>query len=95
MDLVPERDTEEILQTKEGESRVTEMVAVKSSNITAVGYNPNTRELHIHFRGGAQFVYTDVSRETFLEFMAAESKGAYFYGKIRGNYKHSKVLKEA
>jgi len=53
-------------------------VAVDSTSIASIGYEPRRRELEVEFRqSGEVYRYFDVSSEEYAEFMAAESKGAY------------------
>jgi hypothetical protein len=53
-------------------------VAVDSTSIASVGYEPRSRELEIEFRqSGDVYRYFEVSAEQHAEFMAAESKGSY------------------
>lgn len=53
---------------------------VESNQVRAIGYDDETRTLAVVFRwgAGALYQYPDVSRETFDEFRAAESKGTFF-----------------
>jgi hypothetical protein len=53
-------------------------VAVDSTSITSIGYEPRRRELELEFRdSGDVYLYFDVPAEEHAQFMAAESKGAY------------------
>lgn len=53
-------------------------VAVDSTSIASIGYEPRSRELEIEFRqSGDVYRYFEVSAEEQVEFMAAESKGRY------------------
>lgn len=64
---------------------------VDSGNLTAVGYNPNTKELHLkfHYSGSMVYVYGDVSKHTHKQLMSADSIGSYFHNYIR--YKKAEV----
>lgn len=59
------------------------MQPVDSSSIEAVGYDPQTRELHVRFVGGGLYVYGGVDRTWFDGLLRAESKGRYFNQEIK------------
>lgn len=61
------------------------MVPVESNQIGAIGFDPATNTLAVTFsRGaGAIYHYSGVSPELHAEFMAAESKGAFFGQRIK------------
>jgi hypothetical protein len=58
--------------------------AIESSNLAAVGYNPEKKILAVQFKSGAIFHYSDVSLETAQEFYGSESRGRYYAQHIRG-----------
>ena len=63
------------------------MVPVTSDTIEAIGYDASRRELHVRFtRAGSTYVYRDVGRAVYEEFLRAESKGAFFYSQVRDVY---------
>jgi len=59
-----------------------EMTAVKSSQIAAIGHDPETNTLAIQFPSksgtGSVYHYSNFTAEDFAAFSAAESKGAHF-----------------
>lgn len=65
-----------------------EMVPVKSSNVEAIGHRGST--LHVRFKGGGLYTYTDVPAEVFREGVAAESVGGWFRSKVMGKFRHEK-----
>lgn len=65
-----------------------EMNYVDSSNVEAIGYDPDTRELHVQFIKSGHYVYLDVEEWVFSEFMQAESKGQYLNQSIKGVYSY-------
>jgi hypothetical protein len=65
--------------------------AVTSSNLAAIGYDPQKKILAVQFRSGAIFHYAGVSLETATAFYAAESKGKHFAHAIRGLYQGEKM----
>lgn len=54
-----------------------EMTPLRSSNVAAAGYDPETRELHVEFAGGSTYVYSDVDAATAAGLMTAPSPGKY------------------
>lgn len=69
-----------------------EMQMVVSSNIEAIGYDANTRELHVRFlQSGETYVYYSVDEWVFTEFMAADSKGQYLNANIKDVYGYGKL----
>ena len=65
-----------------------EMHYVDSSNVEAIGYDPEARELHVHFIQSGNYVYLDVEEWVFDEFLQAESKGQYLNQNIKGVYSY-------
>ena len=65
---------------------------VTSSNIEAIGYDPDTMELHVRFlKSGETYVYYNVESWVFDEFMQADSKGTYLNDQIKGRYDYGKL----
>ena len=62
------------------------MPDVSSPPITAIDYDPATRQLRVTFPGGNTYRYYDVPRGVYETFLHAESKGLYFNGYIRDRY---------
>lgn len=63
------------------------MTKVASSNINAIGYSDELKQLHVEFKGGKTFAYTGVSKEEFAALTAAPSTGKHFI-------QHIKAVKE-
>ncbi len=69
-----------------------EMHYVESSNIEAVGYDKDARQLHVRFlKTGATYVYDAVDEWVFDEFRQCESRGKYFNQEIRDAYNFSRL----
>ena len=66
-------------------------VDVESSNIAAIGYNEDTKELYVRFSSGAVYIYQDVQEEVYQEFLDASSKGKYLNEHIKGVYQYAKA----
>jgi KTSC domain len=57
-----------------------------SNAISAIDYDPRTRQLRVTFPGGNTYKYYDVPRGVYESFVHADSKGLYFNGYIRDRY---------
>lgn len=69
-----------------------EMHFVTSSNIEAIGYDPDTMELHVRFlKSGETYIYYGLESWVFEEFMHADSKGRYLNTQIKGRYSYGKL----
>lgn len=69
-----------------------EMYYVDSPKVEAIGYDPDSQELHVRFlKSGETYVYFDVEDWVFLEFMQAESKGSYHDMNIKDRYQDAKL----
>ena len=64
---------------------------VESSNIAAIGYDEETKELHVQFNSGSEYVYQDVPAGVYQDFLDADSKGKYLNEYIKGVYEFKKV----
>lgn len=70
-----------------------EMKPISSANLASVGYDPETRELHVAFRSGPTYIHSDVSADHHAEMIAAESPGKHYFAKTRGQEKHPHRIK--
>jgi hypothetical protein len=59
------------------------LVSVISSNLMAMGYDPNSGELQVQFRNGEIYSYQNVPPEVYDALLNAPSKGTYFAFNIR------------
>jgi hypothetical protein len=66
---------------------------VGSSNLDRVGYDPESENLWIWFKGSPprRYVYYHVPPRVFAELMAAESKGKYHAAHIKKTYSYDQV----
>lgn len=63
---------------------------VESTVIKAIAYDEASEALTIEFVSGETYVYAGVPKAVYEALMAAESKGEYFQGNIKGRYEFSK-----
>jgi len=66
-----------------------DMEAVSSSNIQAVGYDPESKTMRIQFHNGTEHEYSGVPAETHAALMASDSKGAHLHKHVKSA--HSSV----
>ena len=69
-----------------------EYIAVSSSNIETVGFDPDTQTLAIAFRSGTEYHYYNVPSNVFEELKSASSPGQYFATYVRrAGYNYARV----
>lgn len=64
---------------------------VSSTDISSVGYNPDSRTLEIEFNSGGIYQYFSVPQGVHDALMGANSHGKYFNQNIRDVYRCSKI----
>jgi len=64
---------------------------VESSNIAAVGHDPDTNRMVVQFKNGGLYEYPDVPVSEYQLLMSAESVGRYYSANIRGKYEGRKI----
>ena len=67
------------------------MFDVESSNLAAIGYDPETEVLRVRFKTGGEYEYADVPRETAKSFKTADSVGKFFFSEIKNEFESKKV----
>ena len=68
-----------------------EMQPVTSSQIAAIGHDPETNKLRVQFHSGSLYEYDDVPASTFNSLLNADSPGKHFGAHIRGRHAYRKV----
>ena len=71
-----------------------ERVPVESSNIESIGYDEETKELVVEFKGGQLYLYENVPPLIYKKFLEAESKGRFFGANIKQVFGYRKVEEE-
>lgn len=66
-------------------------IAVTSSNLASVGYDPQCHILEVEFLGGSVYQYYGVPEQVYRSLMSAGSHGSYFSAYIRKSYLYSHV----
>ena len=67
-------------------------ISVESSNIESIGYDSNSKILEIEFNNYSIYRYYEVAEDVYDELMVSESKGSYFFRKIKGGHNQSNSL---
>lgn len=57
----------------------------RSSNISEIGYDENTRTLVIKFHHGGLYKYSPITAKSYLNFLRSTSKGEWFQKNIKNN----------
>ena len=63
---------------------VPEMQTVSSSNVAALGYDPESQSVYVQFHSGGTYIYKNVPPQEFENLRTASSIGAY----LNRNYKN-------
>ena len=63
-----------------------EMHYVDSTNVEAVGYDPDQREIHVQFHGGRTYIYSEADEATFDELRWAPTVGSHLNRVIKPNH---------
>lgn len=63
-----------------------EHTPVTSSMVTHVGYDPETRELHLTYKGGKVYKHAAVPPEVHQALMTSPSMGKHINANIKGRY---------
>lgn len=66
-------------------------INVSSSNISSIGYDPESQTLEIAFHDGSIYQYTGVPRSIYDGIMSTSSHGQYLHQYIKGRYSYRKV----
>jgi lysyl-tRNA synthetase class 2 len=63
------------------------MVQVESEAIDEISYDANRSIMLVRFAHGGWYSYFDVPSEIYEAFVAADSHGRFFHGRIRDRYR--------
>lgn len=64
---------------------------VSSSNVEAIGYNPDSQILRVWYLNGSIYDYLNVPQIEFDGLQSAPSVGSYLSRSIKGSYSYQKV----
>ncbi len=68
-----------------------ERTPVASSNLRAVGYDPETKILEVEFQSGSLYQYAEVPEEVYRALMNASSHGQYYNQNIKNIYLSTRI----
>ncbi len=68
-----------------------DMQMVDSSNVDAVGYDAEAREIYVRFISGRTYVYEGADERTFEELRVADSVGSYLNRVLKPSYQYREV----
>lgn len=68
-----------------------EMYPVSSSNVAAVGYDPDNLVVYVEFLNGSTYIYKGVQENEFQNLKTASSVGAYLNRNYKNVYPYEKV----
>jgi hypothetical protein len=68
-----------------------EMTPVESSNVESVGYDADSEELHVQFKGGGLYRYEGVPQETHTDMMGSDSIGKFIDQSVKGQFPFTKL----
>lgn len=60
-----------------------EMIPVESSNLKAIGYNPEDQMLYVDFLNNTTYRYSGVPEDVFNAFLESDSKGQFLHRNIK------------
>ena len=66
-------------------------IAVISSSLSEVGYDPSEQRLEIRFRSGGTYEYYNVPEEVYTDLVEDDSVGKYFHAEIKDQYQFKKL----
>ncbi|MGO0792313.1 KTSC domain-containing protein [Herbaspirillum seropedicae] len=64
---------------------------VTSSNVTSVGYDPDSGTLEVEFHNGSIYQYFDVPEALYNGLIHADSVGGFLAAHVKGTYRFSRV----
>jgi hypothetical protein len=73
------------------EEMIMDRLAVASSNIAEIGYDPDTETLEVMFHHGGVYQYYNVPAFMYERLMQAGSVGIFFNSEIKGHYPETRV----
>jgi len=69
-----------------------ELIPVKSSTISKIGYDPDNNILLIAFNSGSIYEFQSIPEEIYQELMQSPSIGKFFSKNIRTRYVYKKIV---
>lgn len=67
------------------------LIAIQSTSIAFIGYEPETLTLRIVFREGGTYDYHGVPEMVYQQFISSPSKGKYYVHWIKGRFNQLRI----
>lgn len=74
-----------------GDMATPRMIQVTSSNIESIGYDDDTHELHVQFKGSGRYSYAGVPRALYSELLHTRSPGSFLHQQVIPTYTATKL----
>lgn len=68
-----------------------DMQMVDSSNVEAVGYDREAREIYVRFLEGRTYIYEEADERTFEELRTADSVGSYLNRVLKPGHPYREI----
>jgi hypothetical protein len=79
------------MSAKPNKPAAVQMTRVKSSNVEQIGYEAETKTLHVIFQGGGHYTYHKVDPKLYEQLTKAPSIGAFLHQNIKGRHETKKI----
>ncbi|MDE5414809.1 KTSC domain-containing protein [Alkalihalobacterium chitinilyticum] len=64
---------------------------IDTENIESVAYDKTTKKFHVRFKTGDLYIYYAVTEQSYVSFMSANDKEAYYLNEIKDQYEERRV----
>jgi hypothetical protein len=64
---------------------------VASTNVTSIGYDPNSETLELEFQNGIVYQYYNVPPSIYEALMSAPSKGQFINSQVKDRFPYARV----
>ena len=81
--------TKQIPADQSGTSAIN-WIKVESTNVKKIYYNFHKQDLYVMFKDNSTYVYFNVEKNVFMEFLTAPSKGAFVRQELKP-YQYKKI----
>ena len=71
--------------------KYSELIEVESSNVQAIGYDTETKQLFVQFKKSGLYQYDNVPEALYHSFLTAPSMGTFVWQELRGQYSYTKI----
>ncbi len=68
-----------------------DLIAINSTLISRIGYDPNEETLIIQFQNGTYYQYSNMSEQMYNNMMESKSIGKYFTAYVKNSFPYKKI----